>query len=87
MDIEFDPDKDAANTAKHRISLGRAVDCEILHYQADDRHDYGETRYRAWGLLDGAYHAMAFTFRDGVVRVIMLRRAHEKEIDRYVPKE
>ena len=46
MDIEFDPDKDAANTAKHRISLGRAVDFEILHYQADDRHDYGETRYR-----------------------------------------
>lgn len=47
MEIEFDPDKDAINLATHGISLARAADLEILAFIADDRGDYGETRYRA----------------------------------------
>ena len=53
----------------------------------DDRNAYGETRYRAWGLLDGHYHCLAFTHRNGRVRAISLRRAHKKEIDRYVSEK
>jgi len=53
MPIEFDADKDQANIAKHGISLARAADLEILAFIADDRSDYGEVRYRAWGLIDG----------------------------------
>ena len=84
MEIEFDSGKDAANIAKHGISLARAVDFEILVYLEDDRAEYGETRYRAWGLMDGTYHAMVFTPRGDKVRIISLRRAHKKEVDRYV---
>lgn len=84
MDLEFDADKDAVNLAKHQISLVRAKDFAIVRYIVDDRFDYGETRYRAWGLLDGQPHYLAFTLRDGVLRAISLRRAHQKEFERNV---
>lgn len=87
MDIEFDPAKDEANIAKHGVSLARAANLEILAFIEDDRNEYGETRYRAWGMIDGKAHCLAFTHRDGKVRAISLRRAHRKEMDRYVEKD
>jgi len=85
MAIEFDPAKDAINIAKHGMSLSRAAEMEILAYLRDDRNEYGETRYRAWGLIDGEAHCLAFTYRNGRVRAISLRRAGDKEMKRYVP--
>lgn len=82
MDIEFDPAKDVANIAKHGISLARAADLELLAYEADDRFD--EPRFRLYGLIDGVAHCVAGTDRGGKVRVISLRRAHAKEMKRYV---
>lgn len=82
MDIEYDPAKDAANIAKHGISLARAADLELLAYEADDRFD--EPRFRLYGLIDGVAHCVAGTDRGGKVRVISLRRAHAKEMKRYV---
>lgn len=87
MEIEFDPAKDAANIAKHGVSLSRAVDLEILVFLEDARQTYGETRYRAWGLIDGQAHCLAFTVRENRLRAISLRRAHKKEMDRYVPPQ
>jgi uncharacterized DUF497 family protein len=83
MKIEFDPIKDATNIAKHQISLARASDFEMLAVQPDTRFDYGEERYRAWGLIDGVAFCLAFTTRGGKVRAISLRRAHAKEMKRY----
>lgn len=87
MDIEFDPEKDSKNIEKHGISLSRATVLEILTFLRDERTAYGEERYRAWGLIDGEQHALAFTFRDGKVRAISLRRAHKKEFKRYVERD
>ena len=84
MAIEFDLEKDAANIAKHGVSLSRAADLEILAFIEDDRNEYGETRFRAWGLIDGKAHCLAFTRRSGKIRAISLRRAHKKEMERYV---
>jgi uncharacterized protein len=86
MPIEFDAEKDRANIAKHGISLARAADFEVLAFIEDDRSDYGEARYRAWGLIDGKAYCLAFTDRQGGLRAISLRRAHRKEMDRHVPK-
>ena len=86
MDIEFDPAKDTANIEKHQISLSRAVEMEILAFLEDDRSTYGEVRYRAWGLIDGKAHCLAFTDRNGTLRAISLRRAHKKEMDRHAPR-
>ena len=87
MAIEFDSAKDAANVAKHGISLARAEDLQILSFLEDDRVDYGEVRYRAWGLIDGQPDCLAFTYRQGRVRAISLRYAREREMKRYVPDQ
>jgi uncharacterized DUF497 family protein len=84
MIVEYDPLKDDANKQKHGISLDRARDIDILALLEDDRNAYGEIRYRAWGLIDEQPHCLAFTYRDGRVRAISLRRAHRKEFERYV---
>ncbi|WP_435171674.1 BrnT family toxin [Falsirhodobacter sp. 1013] len=87
MKIEFDPEKDGINLAKHGVSLARAADLEILAFIEDDRNDYGEVRYRAWGLIDGRAHCLAFTDRNGTLRAISLRRAHKREMDRHAPPD
>jgi uncharacterized protein len=82
VEIEYDIVKDAANRAKHGISLERAADLVPLAYVADER--YGEPRFRVYGLIDGQPHCLAGTERNGRMRVISLRRAHLKEFRRYV---
>lgn len=84
MKIEFDPIKNELNIKKHGISLERAVDFEILRLVFDDRFEYGEERMLGFGMLDGKPHCICFTERNEIVRVISLRRAHEKEFKRYV---
>lgn len=86
MEIEFDPDKEATNLEKHKISLRRAADFTALNVELDTRFDYGELRYRAWGTIEGLAYFLAFTTRGGRIRAISLRRAHQKEMGRYVPK-
>lgn len=81
----FDPAKDATNVAKHGISLARYADLEILAFLSDERADHGEPRSRAWGLIDSRAYCLVYTIRDGRVRPISLRRAHAKEMARYVP--
>jgi uncharacterized DUF497 family protein len=82
MNVEFDPAKDAANVVKHGISLARAAELEALAYVDDNRFE--EPRFRVYGLIDGLAYCLAGTDRDGVIRVISLRRAHAKEMKRNV---
>ena len=84
MPVAFDPAKDEINRAKHGISLGRAEDLEIAVVIEDDRFEYGEARYRAFGFIDARPHCLVFTAKEGDVRAISLRRAHWKEFNRYV---
>ena len=57
---DFDPAKEAINLAKHGISLARWVDLDVLAIISDDRFEYGEPRYRAYGLIEGvANHCLA----------------------------
>jgi uncharacterized DUF497 family protein len=51
--VDFDPAKEAINLSKHRVSLARWVDLEIRAIVADDRFDYGEPRFRAYGHSKG----------------------------------
>ena len=85
MGVVFDPEKDAGNIAKHGISLARAVEMDMAAalVREDDRLDYGETRYIAFGEIDDALHCLVFTFRGSRVRAISLRRANRKEIGRH----
>jgi uncharacterized DUF497 family protein len=82
MEIEFDPAKDAANRAKHGISLERAAELENAVFVTDDR--FAERRLRLYGLIDGLWHCAAITMRGESARIISLRRAHWKEVKRHV---
>lgn len=82
MNIVFDPVKDAANIAKHGVSLARATELDVLARVLDTRFE--ERRLRAYGMLDGQTYCLAYTIRDGEVRAISLRRAHWKEFSRHV---
>ena len=87
MRLTFDPAKDTANVEKHGISLQQAVDLDVAWVIEDDRFDYGEVRYRAFGFIEEEAYCLVFTIREDSVRAISLRRAGEKEIERYVQKE
>ena len=83
--IEFDPAKDAGNIAKHGMSLAQAANFDLTTalVRPDDRRDYGEPRWRAYGMIDGRMHMLVFTVRAGAVRAISLRKANAKEIRRH----
>ncbi len=51
MEIEFDPRKDAANQAKHRVSLARAAEFDVKTSFRDTR--FVDVRFLSFGLLDG----------------------------------
>lgn len=82
MEIEYDATKEKGNVAKHGVSLALARRFEILAFVHRRRGD--ETRVQAFGEIDGLYYSLIFVFRPNAIRAISLRRAHQKEIDRYV---
>lgn len=82
MAVVFDSEKDAANIAKHGMSLSRAADLVLDEAVVieDRRKDYGEARFNAYGPINDVLHALSFTLRGEDIRVISLRRAREKEV-------
>lgn len=84
--FEWDSKKAAANLSKHAVSFELAEDFNWVTalYVEDDRYDYGERRFLAFGETDkGLALAIVFTPREGAVRLISLRRMNEKEVARY----
>ena len=81
MEFEWDEGKDAANRAKHGVSLADAVrlDWQSGRDVPDVRFDYGEFRVTRYALLEGRLHVCVFTMRNNVRRIISLRRANERE--------
>jgi uncharacterized DUF497 family protein len=84
VEFEFDPAKDARNREKHGVSLALAAEFEILAAEPDDRFDYGEERWRAWGRIEGVEYCLVYTMRRERLRAISLRRASRKEMARHV---
>ena len=85
VEIEFDPAKDADNQNKHGMSLAEAgsMDLSRASVSPDTRFDYGEARFRAYGMIDGRLHMLVFTMRGNMLRAISLRKANRKEVRRY----
>jgi uncharacterized protein len=85
LTFAWDESKRRINLAKHGLDFAEvaefAWDAAIV--AEDTRHDYGEVRYRAWGMFRGVMHSVAFTRGASVVRVISFRRANRMEIRRY----
>ncbi|MBS3800661.1 MAG: BrnT family toxin [Thioalkalivibrio sp.] len=86
MEIEFDAGKDAANLAKHGVSLGEAVwlEWDTLVAMEDRRKSYDECRMLGYALMGERLYCVVFTDRAAVRRIISLRKANNREITRYV---
>jgi putative transcriptional regulator len=65
MDFEFDPGKDEINRLKHGVSL--VLGAEVLMNRfgqiGDERRDYGEDRFNAFGLVNGRLFVCTYTMR------------------------
>ncbi len=79
---EWDEAKRRANLARHGVDFADLVRFEWAAHEveADDRVDYGESRWRARGLIDGRLHVVVYTQRQGRLRIISLRKANRREI-------
>ncbi|MNT81541.1 hypothetical protein D3C72_2211460 [compost metagenome] len=66
------------------LALAASMDMETVVLE-DDRREYGERRFRAFGRIDGLAYCLAFTVHENAVRAISPRRAHQTEMKRYGP--
>jgi uncharacterized DUF497 family protein len=89
MDYEWDDAKGAANLTKHGVPFERAAKFEWDKAVIDEdlRHAYGERRFNAFAPIEGRLHAMVFTRRGSLVRIIGLRKANAREVGRYEKEE
>jgi len=91
MQIDFDPAKDAANLAKHGVSLAEAehFEWDTAYVWLDDRFDYDEVRMAGWGYIGLRLFHIVFVDREDdlveeiVRRIISLRKATPLEMKRY----
>ena len=83
--FSWDERKRLSNLRKHGIDFAivERFEFDTAIIVVDDRRDYGETRYRAFGLIDDRLHALIFTARGARTRVISLRRANDRERENY----
>ena len=79
--FEWDEDKRARNLAKHGVDFIDIVSMfggELLE-NIDNRRDYGETRIRCLGELDGRVFSVVYVRRDENRRIISARKANVRE--------
>ncbi len=85
MELVFDSAKNARNIVDRGLSFEQVAefDFEGAIFSVDTRHEYGETRYRALGFLDGRLHALVFVETLKGIRVISFRKANKREVRYY----
>ena len=85
MEIKFDTVKNEKNIQERNLNFERVAefDFETAQFDIDNRHDYGETRYRAMGFLDKRLYSLVFVEIVGGIRVISFRKANKREVKRY----
>ncbi len=81
MQFTWDEHKNLKNIEKHKIDF---VDCIELFEQPfvegiDTRRDYGEERKIALGECKGRILCVVYTIREGVYRIISVRKASHLE--------
>ena len=82
MLIEFDTDKRNKTLAERRLDFSCADEVfagPVLSW-ADERLEYGETRWITFGLLDTRFVVLVWTPRGEARRIISMRYANEREI-------
>jgi uncharacterized DUF497 family protein len=85
MEFEWDSIKSQRNIEKHGIDFTDAV--RIFERPTltvvDNRHDYGEKRIVAMGMVEDVILYVVYTVRDDIRRIISARRANRRERKKY----
>ena len=78
---DWDEAKRQHNLRKHGIDFAAldGFDWPTAQVEPDLRRDYGEDRWIALGKIGEVIHQLAFTRRNGRVRIISLRKANRRE--------
>ena len=86
MALEWFEPKNQCNIRERGIDFASAEAFEwpTAIVLEDTRHDYGEQRFRATGMLHGKLHVLVFALRHDNIRIISLRRANKREEKNYV---
>lgn len=81
MRFEWDERKRETNLVKHSLDFIDAAElfCEPYLVIPDQRCDYHEMRWIAYGLIRGRVCVCVYTERAGVVRIISLRKGNQRE--------
>jgi len=85
MRCDWDEDKNKTNIKKHKIDFRdahRVLSNEHLVLE-DNRKDYNEKRYVAMGWLKGRMVVVVYTIRQNIYRIISMRKANEREKQRF----
>ena len=83
--IEFDADKREKTLVERGLDFARAseVFSGVTVTAEDARFDYGELRFATIGVLDGRMVVMVWTPRGESRRIISMRKANEREIEKF----
>jgi uncharacterized protein len=84
MEIEFDPEKEALNRARHKMGFGGAEAIfDGFRIDDEDDRDYGETRFVTLGRKGKQIVVCVWTPRGERARIISLRKAEKDEREIY----
>jgi uncharacterized DUF497 family protein len=85
MELEWDEDKRQRTARERHLDFADVArfDYDTVVTWPDDRYDYGEVRFNSYGYLDGVLCTYCFTWREGRMRVISMRKVNERERKRY----
>ncbi|WP_457301847.1 BrnT family toxin [Phyllobacterium sp. P5_D12] len=85
MKITFDPVKRDITFQERGLDFGKAdiVFAGRTYDKEDDRFDYGEIRVITVGYLHDRMVVIVWTERDGARHIISMRKANERERNRY----
>lgn len=87
MRFEWDEQKNQSNILKNGVDF---IDCKEMFFNGalrqyiDDRKNYGEVRYTAYGYVNNRLMNVVFTERKlNIIRIISFRKANHREVVRY----
>ena len=83
--FEWDANKSCSNLAKHRVDFAEAIAIfdGLVVEVPDLRRNYGEARYRAFGVAGGEALCVVFTRHGESRRIISARKAGISERANY----
>ena len=85
MRLTYDPAKSLRNEKERGLpfELAEGFEWSSALMVEDTRETYPERRYQALGFIAEHLYMLVFTPRDGAIHVISLRRANQRERNRY----